>query len=49
MRYIGSKNEIKYIPTNQPVLDLYYIYGFLLLEDKQFEKSEKYLKNQAMC
>ena len=44
MRYIGSKNEIKYIPTNQPVLDLYYIYGFLLLEDKQFEKSEKYLK-----
>ena len=30
--------------TNQPVLDLYYIYGFLLLEDKQFEKAEKYLK-----
>ena len=44
MRYIGSKNEIKYIPTNQPVLDLYYIYGFLLLEDNQFEKSEEYLK-----
>ncbi|WP_405308716.1 hypothetical protein [Methanobrevibacter sp.] len=44
MRYIGSKKEIKYIPTNQPVLDLYYIYGFLLLEDNQFEKSEKYLK-----
>ena len=44
MKYIGNKKEIKYIPTNQPVLDLYYIYGFLLLEDNQFEKSEKYLK-----
>ena len=44
MKYIGNEKEIKYIPTNQPILDLYYIYGFLLLEDKQFEKSEKYLK-----
>ena len=43
-KYIGAEKEIRYIPSNQPILDLYYIYGFLLLEDKQFEKSEKYLK-----
>ena len=42
--YIGAKKSIRYIPDNQPLLDLYYIYGFLLLEDKQLDKSEKYLK-----
>ena len=42
--YVGAKKEVRYIPDNQPLLDLYYIYGFLLLEDKQYEKSELYLK-----
>ncbi|WP_405304048.1 tetratricopeptide repeat protein [Methanobrevibacter sp.] len=42
--YIGSKKSIRYIPDNQPLLDLYYIYGFLLLEDEQLDKSEIYLK-----
>ena len=42
--YIGSKKGIRYIPDNQPLLDLYYIYGFLLLEAEQLDKSEIYLK-----
>lgn len=42
--YVGAEKVIRYIPDNQPLLDLYYIYGFLLLEDKQLEKAEKYLK-----
>ena len=42
--YIGAKKQIIYIPDNQPLLDLYYVYGFLLLEDNQFNKAEKYLK-----
>ena len=43
-KYIGAKKEVRYIPDNQPLLDLYYVYGFLLLEDKQYEKAEEYLK-----
>lgn len=43
-KYIGAKKVIRHIPDNQPLLDLYYIYGFLLLETNQFEKSEQYLK-----
>ena len=42
--YVGAKKSIRYIPDNQPLLDLYYIYGFLLLEDEQLDKSEIYLK-----
>ena len=42
--YVGAKKEVRIIPDNHPLLDLYYIYGFLLLEDKQYEKSEQYLK-----
>ena len=42
--YIGAEKSIRYIPDNQPLLDLYYIYGFLLLEYNQLDKSEKYLK-----
>ena len=36
-KYIGAKKEVRYIPDNQPLLDLYYVYGFLLLEDKQWQ------------
>ena len=43
-KYIGLKKELRYIPDNQPLLDLYYVYGFLLLESKQYEKAEEYLK-----
>lgn len=32
-----------YIPFNEPIFDLYYIYGTLLLENDDFEKGEKYL------
>ena len=43
-KYIGLKKELRYIPDNQPLLDLYYVYGFLLLESKQYDKAEEYLK-----
>ena len=43
-KYIGAKKVIRYIPDNNPLLDLYYIYGFLLLETNQHEKAEEYLK-----
>lgn len=42
--YIGAEKEVKLIPDNQPLLDLYYIYGFLLLETQKFDKAEEYLK-----
>jgi tetratricopeptide (TPR) repeat protein len=43
-KYIGLKKELRYIPDNQPLLDLYYVYGFLLLETQQHERAEEYLK-----
>ena len=43
-KYIGLKKELRYIPDNQPLLDLYYVYGFLLLENKEYDKAEIYLK-----
>ena len=42
--YVGAEKEIRLIPDNQPVLDLYYVYGFLLLEKKKLPEAEKYLK-----
>ena len=44
MKYIGAKKELRYIPDNKPLLDLYYIYGFLLIENKEFEEAEENLK-----
>lgn len=43
-RYIGAEKELRYIPDNQPLLDLYYVYGFLLLENQEYDKAEEYLK-----
>lgn len=43
-KYVPPKKQLRYIPDNQPLLDLYYVYGFLLLETKQYEKAEEYLK-----
>ena len=43
-KYIGASKNVRYIPDDQPYLDLYYIYGYLLLEDGQYQKAEEYLK-----
>lgn len=43
-KYIGAEKEVRLIPDNKPVLDLYYIYGFLLLENNQLEEAELNLK-----
>lgn len=43
-KYIGAKKEVRLIPDNKPVLDLYYIYGFLLLENNQLDEAEENLK-----
>lgn len=43
-KYICPEKVVRHIPDNTPLLDLYYIYGFLLLETNQFDKAEKYLK-----
>lgn len=42
--YVGAEKTLRYIPDNKPLLDLYYIYGFLLLEAKKYEEAEIYLK-----
>lgn len=42
-QYIGLKNELGYIPFNEPLFDLYYIYGTLLLEYDNYAKAEEYL------
>ena len=44
MKYIGAEKVIRYIPDNKPLLDLYYIYGFLLIENQEFDEAEKSLK-----
>lgn len=44
MEYVGCKKEMRYIPDNKPLLDLYYIYGFLLFENQEFEEAEESLK-----
>ena len=41
--YIGLEKELVYIPFNEPLFDLYYLYGTLLYENDDFLKSEKYL------
>ncbi len=43
-KYIGGKKEVRLIPDNTPLLDLYYIYGFLLLENNQLAEAEENLK-----
>ena len=42
-QYIGFEKELAYIPFNEPLFDLYYIYGTLLLENDDFAKAEEYL------
>ena len=42
-QYIGLEKELAYIPFNEPLFDLYYIYGTLLLENDDFAKAGEYL------
>ena len=44
MEYVGAEKQIRYIPDNKPLLDLYYIYGFLLFENQEFDEAEENLK-----
>lgn len=41
--YIGFEHELAYIPFNEPLFDLYYLYGTLLFENDEFAKAEEYL------
>ncbi|MEE0025431.1 hypothetical protein [Methanobrevibacter sp.] len=42
--YIGCKKELRYIPDDQPLEDLYYAYGFLLRDASRLDESEIALK-----
>ena len=42
-KYIGLEKELAFIPFDEPLFDLYYIYGTLLLENDDFAKAEEYL------
>lgn len=42
-QYIGLEDELAFIPFDEPLFDLYYIYGTLLLENDDFSKAEEYL------
>lgn len=42
-QYIGLEKEFEYIPFNEPLFDLYYLYGTLLLDNGDFVKAEEYL------
>lgn len=42
-QYIGLKKELAHIPFNEPLFDLYYLYGTLLFENDRFKESEEYL------
>lgn len=43
-KYIGAEKVVRLIPDDKPILDLYYIYGFLLFENNQLQKAEESLK-----
>lgn len=45
--YIKTDREVKIISSDEPVCDLYYIYGFLLLENKKYDEAEDAL-NKAL-
>ncbi len=42
-KYIGLEKELAFIPFDEPLFDLYYIYGTLLLEYDNYAKAEEYL------
>lgn len=42
--FIGCEKELKYIPEDEPLENLYYAYGFLLRDASRLNESEKTLK-----
>lgn len=42
--FIGCEKELRYIPDNQPLEDLYYAYGFLLRNASRLDEAESALK-----
>lgn len=42
--FIGCQKELRYIPDNQPLEDLYYAYGFLLRDASRLDEAETALK-----
>ncbi len=42
--FIECEKEIRYIPDNQPLEDLYYAYGFLLRDASRLDEAENALK-----
>lgn len=43
--FIGCEKELRYIPDNQPIEDLYYAYGFLLRDASRLDEAETALKD----
>lgn len=43
-KYVKTKKEVRLIPADVPINDLYYLYAFLLVERNEFKEAEKYLK-----
>ncbi|MBO5840533.1 MAG: hypothetical protein J6Q86_03810, partial [Methanobrevibacter sp.] len=42
-KYIGLEKELAFIPFDEPLFDLYYLYGSLLLANDDYAKAEEYL------
>ena len=42
--FIGAKKELRYLPDDQPLAELYYAYGFLLRDAARLDEAEKALK-----
>ena len=41
-QYIELKHELAYIPFDEPLFDLYYLYGTLLFDNDDYAKAEEY-------
>lgn len=42
--FIGCEKNLRYIPDEEPLEDLYYVYGFLLRDASRLDEAEKSLK-----
>lgn len=43
-KYIIPEKEVKFVPREYPLLDLNFLYAYLLVEREEFDLAEKYLK-----
>lgn len=43
-KYVECEREVRFLPPNVPLTDIYYLYSFLLVERNEFQAAEKYLK-----